>query len=893
VDRRPLGAALAVAALGVASPAGAGGVVGNGTPQSCTEAALDARLQGGGTVTFNCGGGAVSILITATKTITATTTIDGSGQAIALDGGGARRLFQTPLLPAPITFTLRNLTLRNGRAPDYGGAIRLADQEPQNWTTLEVSGVTFTNNVCDAAGNDVGGGAIYAHKGYLNIRGSTFSGNRGGNGGAIGVLQAIYTVEDSTFVGNSTNASTQQFAGFGGALYADGSSNGTLTVRRSTFRQNTATLAGGAIEVNQYLGASGLVVEDSLFDRNVVANPANPARTLAGAIYHQDGNLLISGSTFTGNEVAGQGGALWLLGQGTGTIVNSTFTGNRANGVAPDGASGLGGAINIQQNSRLTLSHLTIVNNHASWGGGGIIGGTIANSTTTLRASIVAGNTAANPFGSWHNCVHQLVDGGSNIQFPATTHPGNPDDPNCTGTVVIAQPNLAPLGGQGGLTPTMPPNPGSPARDAVAGGCPPPFTDQRGRRRPEGAACDVGAAEGGADFVFADGADSGGLSRWTASQGAVAAAAGAAYAGGFGLQVSVSAAPAWVQDDTPSAEKRYRVRFYVRANALVQGPNEELDVFTGSSGGGVAQLRLMVRTAGGVRQLRFGVRRDDGTFVETPGGGEITLVPGWRAVEVDWRAATAAGANNGTLGVWVEGAPRTGLSGLDNDQAEISSVRWGAVAGVDAGTGGALQLDELESRRETYIGLRPAFGDVGYGQPFWRWIHALYHGQVAGGCGPGLYCPDGAVSREQMAVFLLRSREGADYVAPACAGAPFADVPASSPFCRWVQELVTRGITGGCGGGNYCPTAAATRAQMAVFLLLTREGGGYQPPACAGAPFADVPASSPYCRWIQELVARGITGGCGGGNYCPEAAVTRGQMAVFLATAFALPVPLP
>src|SRR6185295_739199 len=227
---------------------------------------------------------------------------------------------------------------------------------------------------------------------------------------------------------------------------------------------------------------------------------ANPARTLAGAIYHQDGNLSISGSTFVGNEAVGQGGALWLLGQGTGTIVNSTFTGNRTTGVAPDGASGLGGAINIQQNSHLTISHCTIVGNQAYWAGGGIIGGTIQNSTTTLRASIVANNTAANQFGSWQNCVHQLVDGGFNVQFPATIHPGNPDDPNCTAGALIAQPNLAALGSQGGLTQTMPPNVGSPARDLVTSGCPPPYTDQRGRRRPDGAACDAGAAEGGADF---------------------------------------------------------------------------------------------------------------------------------------------------------------------------------------------------------------------------------------------------------------------------------------------------------------------------------------------------------------------------------------------------------
>jgi hypothetical protein len=75
---------------------------------------------------------------------------------------------------------------------------------------------------------------------------------------------------------------------------------------------------------------------------------------------------------------------------------------------------------------------------------------------------------------------------------------------------------------------------------------------------------------------------------------------------------------------------------------------------------------------------------------------------------------------------------------------------------------------------------------------------------------------------------------------------------------------------------------------MAVFLLLTKEGSGYLPPACASDPFGDVPASSPFCRWIQELVTRGITAGCGGGNYCPDVANTRGQMAVFLTATFGL-----
>jgi polymorphic membrane protein len=489
----------------------AGGVVGNGTPQSCTEAALVARLAGGGTVTFNCGGPVV-IPFTSAKTLAATTTVDGTGQAVTFDGGGATRFFQTSFGFSPIAVTLRNLTLRNGRAADFGGAIRLGYQDPPNWTTLNVAGVSFISNVAAAAGNDVGGGAIYAQGGWVTITGSTFTNNHGGNGGAIGNLQAVFNIQDSTFTGNGTHAPSQQFAGNGGAIYVDGSSNRLLVIQRSTFRQNTSTNLGGAIHVYQYAGSSGLSIEDSTFDRNVTVNNG-------GALYHQNGTLSVARSTFVGNETMGQGGAIWMLQASSVGISNSTFTGNRANGTIPNnGSVGLGGALTIQGACNVTISHCTIVGNHADWVGGGIVGGMGGGSVTSLRGSIVAHNTAANGGNPWniaHNCSSQLVDGGFNLQFPTHAHPNDGNDPNCTAGVFIGAPNLAPLGNQGGPTQTMPPNTGSPAVDAVASGCPAPYTDQRGRQRPAGPRCDIGAAEGGADFFFADGFESGTLARWT------------------------------------------------------------------------------------------------------------------------------------------------------------------------------------------------------------------------------------------------------------------------------------------------------------------------------------------------------------------------------------------
>ncbi len=59
-------------------------------------------------------------------------------------------------------------------------------------------------------------------------------------------------------------------------------------------------------------------------------------------------------------------------------------------------------------------------------------------------------------------------------------------------------------------------------------------------------------------------------------------------------------------------------------------------------------------------------------------------------------------------------------------------------------------------------------------------------------------------------------------------------------------------------------------------------------PAPGAATFADVPTNDPAFQFIEALAASGVTGGCGGGNYCPDASVTRRQMAVFLAKALGL-----
>jgi len=178
------------------------------------------------------------------------------------------------------------------------------------------------------------------------------------------------------------------------------------------------------------------------------------------------------------------------------------------------------------------------------------------------------------------------------------------------------------------------------------------------------------------------------------------------------------------------------------------------------------------------------------------------------------------------------------------------------------------------------------FLDVPPGQQFHAQVTTLVANAITAGVGGGLYGVDQPTLRQQMAVFLLKAEHGLCWSPPPCTGV-FSDVPCPSTFAPWIEQLASEGITGGCGGSNYCPSNPVRRDQMAVFLLKAEHGSSYVPPDCTGV-FPDVPCPSTFADWIEQLATEAITGGCGGGNYCPQNANTRGQMAVFLVKTFAL-----
>jgi Divergent InlB B-repeat domain/S-layer homology domain/Putative binding domain, N-terminal len=109
----------------------------------------------------------------------------------------------------------------------------------------------------------------------------------------------------------------------------------------------------------------------------------------------------------------------------------------------------------------------------------------------------------------------------------------------------------------------------------------------------------------------------------------------------------------------------------------------------------------------------------------------------------------------------------------------------------------------------------------------------------------------------------------------------FTDVPLTHPYADHISLLRLHGITSGCSPTEFCPDASTTRGQMAVFIMRAVMGGDSFSFSQAPA-FTDVAVSHPYFKYIQKMRELGITSGCSVTEYCPDAPVTRGQMAVFL-----------
>ena len=99
--------------------------------------------------------------------------------------------------------------------------------------------------------------------------------------------------------------------------------------------------------------------------------------------------------------------------------------------------------------------------------------------------------------------------------------------------------------------------------------------------------------------------------------------------------------------------------------------------------------------------MRARIRTDAGSDLST---GDYAISDAAHFVEVDWAAATSAGANDGYLSLWLDGVLQETKSSIDNDTLRVEQARLGATGSLEAGIAGTEYFDAFESRRETHIG---------------------------------------------------------------------------------------------------------------------------------------------------------------------------------------------
>lgn len=151
-------------------------------------------------------------------------------------------------------------------------------------------------------------------------------------------------------------------------------------------------------------------------------------------------------------------------------------------------------------------------------------------------------------------------------------------------------------------------------------------------------------------------------------------------------------------DYSPAAEQTYRVRFQFDPNSLVIPTDEDFSILiTGTTSSNGYRLMLSDNPTGGY-DLQLQARSDSNTWVE---GAFTEISDASHTIEVEFIAASAAGANNGSLKFWVDNTLAGTLTSLDNDTRLIETVYLGATGSLDTGASGTMFFDDFESYRAT------------------------------------------------------------------------------------------------------------------------------------------------------------------------------------------------
>lgn len=227
---------------------------------------------------------------------------------------------------------------------------------------------------------------------------------------------------------------------------------------------------------------------------------------------------------------------------------------------------------------------------------------------------------------------------------------------------------------------------------------------------------------------------------------------------------------------------------------------------------------------------------------------------------------------NGNRKAFYWGGPTKNIAGAS---LRTSSVWSGSTVGGYSG-------DKMPSSQISHIGMAPFIDDDGSSHEYE--IARIAAAGLTVGCnaseGGDRYCPDRRLTRAEMATFIVRAFEE---LKPIEGEKRFSDTPVGATHTAAITALADAGLTNGCGNGKYCPDRKLSRAEMATFIMRVIDGID---PVPGQTRFTDVKVGATHTDAITAIKDAGLTNGCGDGTrYCPEEAVTRGQMASFLVRA--------
>jgi hypothetical protein len=208
----------------------------------------------------------------------------------------------------------------------------------------------------------------------------------------------------------------------------------------------------------------------------------------------------------------------------------------------------------------------------------------------------------------------------------------------------------------------------------------------------------TGTSDPGA--IFGDGLESGDFRAWgllADNEADLSVSAGAALAGARGVSALIdNNTSMYLGDFTPNGEARYLASFRFDPNGVVMADGNVHRIFAArNAAADLAYVELGFAATTGYR-VRAAVRRDAGTYAVS---GWFNLADAPAQIALDWRAATAAGANNGALTLSLNGAPLQTLAAVDNDTLRVEEARLGPQQGIDTGTRGTTYFDDFVSRR--------------------------------------------------------------------------------------------------------------------------------------------------------------------------------------------------